>query len=378
MRRLAAWLLALPAFAIALFLLSQGGPPAAAQPASAEKVVGGPYVVNVGPRSATLMWVVETAQASFGAEPGKLDHTLPILRPEKLVLTGLKPGTPYYYQAFAGEAGKGSFRTPPAGAARFQFVVFGDTRTRHDVHRAVINAILKSADPDFVIHTGDLVANGDDTSLWPIFFDIEGALLRKTAFFPSLGNHERNTKYYYDYMDARPYYSFDWGQAHFAVIDSDIGNFAATQTERDAFWQEQTRWLESDLSAARHVAYRFIVAHHPPISAVKSRQGGNKQMTALEPMLEKYKLTAGFFGHDHNYQHYLKNGVHYFVTGGGGAPLYDVDVPPAGVTVKVARTENFVIVNIDGSRAHIEAKTPAGETLDTADLEGSATPSPQP
>jgi hypothetical protein len=73
-------------------------------------------------------------------------------------------------------------------------------------------------------------------------------------------------------------------------------------------------------------------------------------MTALMPVFEKYKVTAGFFGHDHNYQHYLKNGVHYFTTGGGGAPLYDVDEPPEGITKKVSRTENFVVVSVKGSR----------------------------
>ena len=39
-----------------------------------------------------------------------------------------------------------------------------------------------------------------------------------------------------------------------------------------------------------------------------------------------------------------------------------------GMTVKVASTENFVIVNVDGKKAHVEAKTPNGDTLDSADL----------
>ena len=73
------------------------------------------------------------------------------------------------------------------------------------------------------MHTGDLVANGGDTSLWPIFFDVERELLRNVAFYPSLGNHERNAGNYYDFLGGRPYYSFDWGSAHFAVINSDIG-----------------------------------------------------------------------------------------------------------------------------------------------------------
>ena len=354
-------------FAAALLTSGLELRPATISPAG-EKVVGGPYVVNVGKRSATLMWVVQTGEVSLGTEPGKLDKTEPILRAEKIQYTGLLAGRRYYYEAFPGEAGKGSFTTPPSDAAKFQFVVYGDTRTRHDVHRTVIEAVLKYANPDFVMHTGDLVAEGSDASLWPIFFDAERELLRKAAFFPTLGNHERNAEDYYNFMDAKPYYSFDWGTAHFTVINSDIENAGATQAEKDAFWQEQTRWLEADLRGAEKADFRFVFAHHPPMTAVQKRQGNNPQMTALEPMFEKYKVTAGFFGHDHNYQHYLKEGVHYFITGGGGAPLYDVDTPPEGITKKVESIENFMIVDVDGSKARFESKKPNGETLDVTEL----------
>jgi 3',5'-cyclic AMP phosphodiesterase CpdA len=314
------------------------------------------------------MWIAETGEASLGTAPGKVDKTVPVLRAERIQFTGLKPGTTYYYQSFPGEAGKGSFKTAPAEAAKFQFVVYGDTRTRHEVHRNVIAAVMQYADPDFVMHTGDLVAEGADMSLWPIFFDAERELLRKAAIFPALGNHERNARTYYDVMDARPYYSFNWGSAHFAVIDSNIEDAGTTAAERDAFWREQVRWLEADLQNAQKADFRFVFAHHPPMTAVKRRQGDNPHMAALEPMFEKQRVSAGFFGHDHNYQHYLKRGIQYFVTGGGGAPLYDVDSPPPGITIKVARIENFVIVNVDGKKAHVEARSPDGRVLDTADL----------
>jgi Calcineurin-like phosphoesterase len=358
----------IPVLALVLLIAGKGARPAVAQQSSGEKVAGGPYVVNVGPRSATLMWLVQTGEASVGTEPGTLNKSLPVLRTEKVTLTGLKAGTTNYYQAFPGEAGKGSFKTPPNGPAPFQFVVYGDTRTRHDVHRSVIAGILKYAQPDFAMHTGDLVANGGDASQWPIFFDVERELLRKTAFFPAVGNHEGNARNYFDFTDAQPYYSFDWGSAHLTVIDSDIENVASTEAERQAFWQEQKRWLEADLRAAQNADLRFVFAHHPPETAVKRRQGENKQMKEMEPIFEKYHVSAGFFGHDHNYQHFLKNGVNYFTTGGGGAPLYDVDTPPAGITVKVVSTENFVVVNVDGKKAHVEARKPDGTLLDVAEI----------
>ena len=185
----------------------------ATQIATAEdKLAGGPYAVNVGQRSATVMWVVQSTTATLGLQPGKVDKTAPVLRAEKASFTGFAPGTTYYYDVLGRDEGKGSFKTAPNGAVPFQFVVYGDTRTRHDVHRRVVNAVVKYASPDLVLHTGDLVADGADSAQWPVFFDIERELLRKAAFFPSLGNHERNNRQYYDFFDvSTPYYSFDWG-----------------------------------------------------------------------------------------------------------------------------------------------------------------------
>lgn len=334
---------------------------------SGDKVVGGPYVVNVTPTSATVMFLVQEGEISIGSAPSTLDRTMPLLRAERITFTGLAPNRTYYYDAFPGQEGKGSFKTPPRRAAKFQFVVYGDVRTRHDVHRSVIEAMLRETSPDFVVHTGDLVENGPDTSQWPVFFDIERELLRKTAFYPAIGNHERNARNFFEFLDSKPYYSFDWGTAHFSVIDSDRQNLGTTEAEREACWRDEVRWLESDLENAQKADFRFVVAHHPPLSAVEGRQPEIAHMTALMPMLEKYQVTAGFFGHDHNYQHYLRNGVHYFVTGGGGAPLYGVDAPPAGL-VKGESTENFVIVDVDGSKARVTAKKPNGDIVDVAEL----------
>src|ERR1044071_1129842 len=62
-----------------------------------EKLVGGPYVVNVGPRTATVMWLLETSRASIGLDPAKLDKDAPALRSEKITFTGLQPGKTYHY-----------------------------------------------------------------------------------------------------------------------------------------------------------------------------------------------------------------------------------------------------------------------------------------
>jgi calcineurin-like phosphoesterase family protein len=340
--------------------------------AAAETVVGGPMAVNVGPRTATIVWIVQNGEVSL--KGGGDQRSSPSLRVEKTTFTGLKSGVMYEYTIPGHEDLKGSFKTAPAPTAGepFEFNVYGDTRTRHDVHRKVVAAMLANSKPDFLLQTGDLVADGSDPALWPIFFDIEGTLLRHSAFYPMLGNHERNSSNYYEYMQNSAFYSFNWGNAHFSILDSDIGNFANSEASRRAFWKQETDWLEEDLTKAQKSEFRFVAAHHPPLTAVSERQGDNPHMTALMPVFEKYHVTAAFFGHDHTYQHYLKNGVHYIITGGGGAPLYDVDKPPQDITIKVASIENFVRVRVNGKVANAEAILLDGSKLDTTQLEGAA------
>lgn len=333
-----------------------------------EKIVGGPYTVNVSPKSATVAWIVQTSETRLGSEPGKLARTAPVLRVQKVSFAGLEAGKTYYYDAFGTGQGKGSFKTPPSGVVPFQFQVYGDTRSRHDLHAKVIAAMAKT-DPDFVIHTGDLVADGYDSAQWPVFFSIERELLRKAAFFPSLGNHERNNRQYYEFFDVQtPYYSFNWANAHFTVLNTDLGNVSSSRVIRDAYWKEELRWLDDDLARSGKADFVFVVFHHPPFTAVKKRQGEDKEVSQILPVMEKYKVSAVLNGHDHNYQHHLKNGVHYIVTGGGGAPLYPVDAPMAGITQKVESTEHYVGVRVDGKAAKIQAFALDGRVIDTIDL----------
>jgi hypothetical protein len=56
---------------------------------AAEKLVGGPFVVHAGPKSATVAWIVEVGEATLGTEPGKADKSAPVLRAEKVSYTGL-------------------------------------------------------------------------------------------------------------------------------------------------------------------------------------------------------------------------------------------------------------------------------------------------
>jgi predicted phosphodiesterase len=329
-----------------------------------EKIVGGPFAVNVTGRSATIGWVVQTGEVKIAG----IERGAPILRGDNVSFTSLKPGVTLEYEVPGRPELTGSFQTAPAAGATFEAVVFGDTRTRHELHRKVIESVMKSV-PDVAFHTGDLVTDGQDSSQWPTFFDIEAPLLKRVSFFPVLGNHERNSRHYHSFFEVKsPYYSVQWGSAMFFLLNTDLGNLSASPAVRERFWDEQTRWLESELKRAEKAEFRFVVAHNPPMTAVKSRQAGTHEVQKLPPLLEKYKVHAMFCGHDHNYQHHLQNGVHYVVTGGGGAPLYPVDAPMEGITQKVISTEHHVRLKVEPGKATLTAIGLDGAVLDQFEM----------
>lgn len=331
----------------------------------------GPYVPFVTTTSATVMWVTEQADVRYGADPKTLDSHIPALKANQVTLTGLKPATTYYYEAPG--AGRGSFTTPPSGAGDFTFAVYGDTRTRHDVHRKVIEAIV-AAKPTFVVHTGDQVADGRNASLWPVFFDISRELLRNTVFIPSLGNHERNAPYWYQFFDKQKgYYSFDWGKIHWVILNSDVSNVTPTPEGREDFWKEQIAWMEKDLEKNQAADFRFVVFHHPPYTAMsRRREAAARIAQRLVPLFRKHKVQAVFGGHDHNYQRHVESGVEYVVTGGGGAPLYEVDAPIPGITVKAESVENYVFATmearVEGAVVRFEARALDGRVLDRFEI----------
>ena len=316
----------------------------------------GPYVTLTTPTSATVMWIKgPSGQPAVFQTFGK-------------VLDNLQPGKRYEYELPDGV--RGSFTTPPKAGGDFSFVIFGDNRTRHDVYRRVAAAVA-AAKPTLVVHTGDLVERGRDAALWPVFFDISKEWMRHSVLLPSLGNHEQNTPYWYQFFGRqRGYYSQDWGPIHWVILNSDAGN-AVPPAGVEAFWKEQIAWLEQDLAANQGAAFRFVVFHHPPFTAVVRRQEGAARIAArLVPVFRKHNVQGVFCGHDHNYQRHVEDGIQYVVTGGGGAPLYDVDGPIPGKTVKVEKIENYVYAEVKNNVVRIEARTPDGRVIDKFEIAG--------
>ena len=162
--------------------------------------------------------------------------------------------------------------------------------------------------------------------------------------------------------ETERYYAFTYATSRFLVLDSNEYSFALT---------DQTAWIERELIAARQdpsIHHIFCVMHHPPFSI--SLHGGNRDLRERwTPLFEKYNVTAVFSGHDHVYERAEHNGIRYFVSGGGGAPLYARRPRPealdAQATKKYERVYHYLRVTLTGNRVEVTGIRVDGTTIET-------------
>ena len=373
------------ACSIALVLGLALGGPAHAGP----RMLKGPYLQDLAPSSITVMWQLDSPTAArliVTGPDGERTQEVAASKITEARLTALRPATRYRYRVLIGDASwQGEFATAPEVGADvpFSFVVIGDTRYSADAHRRVIERVSQEV-PDFVLGTGDMVDEGHRQEQWQQFFEIENQLLRDNVYFPALGNHDRqgrgrSAEAYGAFFSvptngghAERYYAFSYASARFLVLDSNEYSFALT---------DQTAWLERELVAARQdpqVRHIFCVMHHPPFSV--SLHGGHRDLRERwGSLFETYGVTAVFSGHDHVYERAEHNGIRYFVTGGGGAPLYARRPRPdpidAAAVKKYERAYHYLRVTVTGQRVEISAIRTDGTAIETTTWTEAAPPS---
>ncbi len=299
------------------------------------------------------------ATEGYYTEHGDYDHAVEDEEETQLhhlIITNLMPNTIYHYQLIIGNESTGDhfFRTFPVTSS-FTFIVYGDTReqtplfTQLERHKLVADRIAEEENISFVIHTGDFVCNGNDLDEWNRFFDAGRAMLVNTTIYPVLGNHEDNHTNYYDMFGVPEWYSFDCGNAHFTVLDS---NWVPLQ---------QTAWLRNDLNTS--AAWKFVSFHHPIYSSDERHWGGWKN-DVWENIFINNSVNAVFNGHVHVYERYEENGIQYVVVGCGGAPLYSLASEKiAGYQNSFEHALGYAKITIDSDKG--EATT---EVIKVADV----------
>ena len=263
--------------------------------AAALTLTRGPYLQLGTQSSIVVRWRTETATNSrvrYGTNPSDLSSVVDdstIATEHVVKLTGLNPSTKYYYSVGHSEAtlagGTDHFfvAAPTPGTEQPTNIwVLGNSGIASAQARAVRDAYLKYKGNQYThlwLMLGDnAYHNRTDSDRQDTLFNTYPTLLRQTTLWPALGHRDHGVTAdsasqsgaYYDIFTlpkqgeagglasgTEAYYSFDYSNIHFVVLDSVESSKAHSGA--------MLTWLENDLAVTTQP---WIIAYwdHPPCS----------------------------------------------------------------------------------------------------------------
>lgn len=346
-----------------------------------------PYLQHVTQDGMTVMWETSrpaNGKVEFGendqfgmSAPGTTDARLHEIR-----LEGLRPETGYYYQVSAtDDTGRtitselSSFQTANKPETPFAFGVIADTQGNPTVCKTLTDMMWMQR-PNFFIIPGDLVDTGPNKKHWTEhFFPGLDPIASRVAFYPIIGNHEQNHRYYYDYVSCPApeyYYTFTYGNAQFFMIDSN------KECGPDS---EQYQWLAGEL-AKSNATWKFVSYHHPSYSSDEDDYGdmwhgkseyGDLRLRPLSRLYDKYGVDIVWNGHIHSYERTWplkddkpveRKGTIYMVTGGGGGGLETAGPIKPYFQNNVKHGHHYCLVGINGRTLEFKAFDMEGRMFD--------------
>ena len=305
-------------------------------------------------------------------------------------LSGLKPFTRYFYRVTCTDAEGNmarsevlSFQTMPGEKDAWAFGILGDTQRNPEVTRKAADGIF-ALRPNFMLHVGDVVDDGFAKQQWVFdLFEPCSRLFSYVPAFPVIGNHEKNSHWYYDYFhlpEPEYFYTFKCGNAEFFMIDSNKDCRPES---------EQYKRLEKALAASK-ATWKFAAHHHPCFSSDEDDYGdnwkgkparpfsqGDDNARHLVPLYEKYGVDIAFAGHIHSYERTWpilnmsinqKKGVRYIVSGGGGGGLEQAAPQRAWFSIHVQRGHHFCFATVQDRTIQFKAYDLEGRLFDTFEL----------
>ena len=129
-------------------------------------------------------------------------------------LRNLQPKSVYTYSAETDSVRTSprKFRTFGLRQSKVTFIAYGDSRTNPKIHEPLASNFDRHS-PDFILHTGDLAADGRQYNLWGReFFGPLAQVIDEVPILPSIGNHEQDASNYLHYVHLpgnERWYSYD-------------------------------------------------------------------------------------------------------------------------------------------------------------------------
>lgn len=315
------------------------------------------------------------------------------------LIDNLSPDTVYNFKICDADTSleSGSFKT--ASDKKFKAIIFSDSQSgNYDVWGKLARAAFeRNPDAEFFIDIGDIVDNGEDRSQWQTWMTEIATPLKNLAFVPVMGNHEcynralqvRMPIAYLNYFAppdnavdnfSRRFYSFDYGAAHFVVLDSqwqELEQFTPNMIET------QKIWLRED-AAKSTKTWKIALIHKDVlqyrISGRPERAEGFSDVGInFMPEFESLGFDLVFSAHLHTYRNRgrLKNfqedstGTLYILTGLSGDVRYPGLWENHALDKVIApqpETDNYLTLEVDAQNLTVKCFLPDGKLIDEISL----------
>ncbi len=178
--------------------------------------------------------------------------------------------------------------------------------------------------PAFVVHLGDIIHGGREwmgikaTDLDRQFRDFrEAAYSLRPVLFTVKGEKDllgTSAERYSAHMKRSAYYSFNYGNVHFIVLDT-------CDPEPCTMGDKQINWLKKDLRRYKDYPAIFMFTHHPIHKETGTDTDGSDEprvcdsLEHLHDIIKEYPVTAVISGHLYNFSETKKDKVLYVSAG---------------------------------------------------------------
>ena len=359
-----------------------------------------PYLMNVTPTEVTVMFETRSplvARVDYGAAPDALDMSVTEPAPvttHQVRLTGLAPGARSWYRVVVGDVALPpyDFKTAllPEDDGRIEFVELGDNQDGPEIF-AQLTREIAALDPDFVLHAGDCVQNGQREDYRNTFFGPFFGLGNHAPLVMAEGNHETYSsgifvnnasralwEEYVDQPGDEHCFGFRWGSLFVLVLDTEQHH--GNGTAQFACAEEH---LKSE--ASKTATFRTAIFHRPalvewwdsvasfpsPVTFFAGGMDAPDVREALAPLFEQHGVQLVFNGHNHLYQYVpaWPWTVAWVSSGGGGGGLESgaessrVNDWSPYVETTIFQRHHFLRVVIENRVMGVEAVALGGEVL---------------
>ena len=313
----------------------------------------------------------------------------PVVRRHRVVVRGLEPDSVYFYALGAGTPrGWGPWRavkTAPERGRPTRFLYLGDAQTGlARWGRLLEQAVRRHPDLDFLVLAGDLVDRGNERTNWDHFFLRAAGVFDRVPLMTCAGNHEyldvgpRLYRAFFELPHNGPagtdpdlVYSFESGDACFAVLDSTPAVCDPAAARR------QAEWLDATFTRTR-ATWKLAMFHHPVYPSHPWRDTPALREYWV-PVFDKHQVDLVLQGHDHAYLRTFPLRAHRR-TGPGQGTVYviavsgDKYVDPARrdygeVQYSGVSTYQTIDIDADPRRLTYRAWTEDGRPIDEFRIE---------